>query len=120
LLLSARERTGRTLAHAFEVAARPGRNELVLPLVGPSELRLRLIDGLTRIPWDDVLYTVEVRSLSSGERVEVEPPVCLVPEPGEYELRFGPFRGYRPVAPVRVWVTAGEVAEVEVLLVPAS
>jgi hypothetical protein len=116
LLVRAVDSTGRVLADEERIV-RSGANHLDLSLRGSGEILVRLLDGVRPVPWNELSHRVEVRSLATGEPVEIDPPAGSVPGPGEYELRFGVFPGYEPVPTRRVWVAESQTARVDVLLV---
>ena len=93
-----------------------GLNEIVVPLSRAHAIRIRLMDGDARVPWDWI-RPWEVTALDgSGERVSRGPDGVTVSEPGRYAIDIGELEGFEPVPVQTVTIEAGVVAELVIQL----
>ena len=74
--------------------------ELTIDLLGAAGDGIgHLRDGEVEIPWDETRYSLRLIGPDTGQTHQATPPLVSLPGPGQYEVHFGSFAGYRPVAP---------------------
>jgi len=116
LILTVEAPATRFASQRQELTARPGPNHLLISLRPRCGLDLRLLDGEVEIPWDETRYSLRLIGPDTGQTHQATPPLVSLPGPGQYEVHFGSFAGYRPVAPQRIVVQHGEFTGLEVRL----
>ncbi len=113
------------VARKGPIELEPGEHDVTVLLRRACGIVLRLVDGATEVPWDDVargdvaIRPAEVSSRSGGlgGPPQIQRPRFQLASPGRIEITLPRFRFYRPVPPFEVEVPPGEVVTHTVELV---
>lgn len=102
--------TGHVVA-SRRVDARPGVNRVRLTVQPRRSVQVVLLDGATRIPWEQAAASLQATHLATGETVEGRGGRLDLDRCGLHEVRLSALDGYSAVEPELVQVNDGSVSE---------
>jgi hypothetical protein len=107
--------TGHVVA-SRRVDARPGENRVRLTVQPRRSVEVILMDGPTRIPWEQAAASLQATHLATGETVEGRGGRLELSRSGLHEVRLGALEGYSAVQPELVQIDDGGTSELVVHL----